>query len=244
MAEEVKSVGQLLWNMASRTVQVQARTLNHYGHLWGRFIKGEVSATSAPVDSVRFASEETARYARDLMVLSLSYYDTLLDLGRNYNDALFSRVFAEESVSDAEHLTTSTATPAESGAHRVELTVSGRAGEVAIGSFVLENKGADPTDVSFLVSDFSAVGDAENFRGHLMFSPERLTLASREERLVTVRLPLKEDHFVSGHRYSATILVRGYDNLELQLNVVVEDSSVTAKSMSNGLRAIGAEPAA
>ena len=96
-------------------------------------------------------------------------------------------------------------------------------GQVATRSFILENTRTSPSEVAFLVSDFHDAAGTRSFSADAQFHPARFTLGPHEECVVTLRVPVTAGLFESGRTYGATALVRGFDELELHVNLRVQD---------------------
>jgi|SRR5690606_14141477 hypothetical protein len=202
-----------LQNLTVRASAEQMRSMQRYNEMMQRIIRGELSESEIREEYMRFASEETARYIRSLATLSANYYSALNELTRNYNDRFFARVM-QRAVPGSE-------TPS-SEAQRVAMELRGKAGETIVGSFVIENNRVNATEISFVVSEFTGPEGTDPFRPPLQIQPPHFMLEPKEERTVTLNLPLLPEVFAPGQEYTATIIVRGYDNLELMLTVIVE----------------------
>jgi hypothetical protein len=212
MAKNLQELGQKFQDLASRSLQEQVRVAQRYNEFVQKFGRGDLLQKPVQDDYRRFVSEETTQYMSNLASLHLNYYEGLMELGRTYQEKFFKQVVGG-------------ATPAAQGASaaaspkRVEIELRGTVGQDAVRSFVLESKHSEASDISFLVSDFVGPEGTSPFRADLEFQPARFTLRPDEERVITLRLPLTSPLFVSGLRYTATAVVRGYDDLELGINV-------------------------
>src|SRR5262249_50814797 len=87
------------------------------------------------------------------------------------------------------------------------------------------------TEISFLISEFVGPPGTIPFRPPLQLKPPRFTLDPREEGVVTLTLPLLPELFTPGQRYTAKIVVGGYDHMELILTVFLEEPPVSEKSL-------------
>src|SRR5262249_36709420 len=218
MANDFQDIGQWYKDLVTRSMADQMRAVQRYTELLQRIGRGELFTANMPDEYVRFMRDEAVRYARNLATLSFSYYKTLDALGRAYNDRFFDQVLgmapAPAAPSPVPAPTARTAAP-----RQVELALHAQLGDDATRSFVLENKRCEPVEISFLVSDFVGPSGAAPFRPALEFEPPRFSMMPGEERTVTLRLKLLDELFVPGQRYTAAVLVRGYDDLELALHV-------------------------
>jgi hypothetical protein len=82
MSEEAQEIGKWIQELVTRAVREQIQTTQRYGELLQRVARGEVDPKTLRAESARFAREETARFARSLATLSISYFNTLLELIR------------------------------------------------------------------------------------------------------------------------------------------------------------------
>lgn len=219
MSNDSQDLGQWLQELMTRSVAEQVRATQRYTDLMQRLSRGELNEQTVREEYMHFAREETTRYARNLASLSLSYYNALLEISRNYNDRFFEQVLGgglNGKVDDKAHTS-----PPE----RIELELCASAGKDAASSFVIENRRTEAIDVSFIVSEFTDEQKTVSFRPPLQLQPPRFTIGPHEERVVSVRLPLLTELFSPGQLYTATVIVGGYDNLELLLKVRVESES-------------------
>jgi hypothetical protein len=230
MATNLQEVGRKFQDLAARSLQEQVRAAQRFNGLMQKLGRGELLKQPAGDAYLRFVGEETAQYVGNVSSLILNYYKELFELGRSYNEKLFEQVVGGATASGgaATSETSTREAPTAVSHRRVDVELNGTVGEAATRSFVLESKRAEATEISFLVSDFVGLQGTGSFRADLEFEPARFTLNPGEERVVTIRLPLSSDLFLPGLRYSATALVRGYDDLELHINVVPDAPITTA----------------
>jgi predicted flap endonuclease-1-like 5' DNA nuclease len=208
-------------NDVARWIQeITRRALTEQVHSWQRYTdfiqriaRGELDEQSVREEYMRFSREEGLRYARQLTGLSLSYYNQLVELSRAYNEQFFNQVFKTPASGEAGD---------ERIAQQVEMGLRGALGGEAGGSFVLENKNAESADISFLVDEFRDEKGEHPFRPPLQIQPPRFRLGPRQEIVVHLALPLLPELFAPGHTYTTTVLVRGYEDLELLLRVKVD----------------------
>jgi hypothetical protein len=244
MANDFQDIGQWFQNLATRSIADQMRAAQRYAELLQRLGRGELFAQSVRDEYLRFVREETTEYARNLAALSLNYYQALDTLGRTYNDRFFDQVLGAR-PNERPQPAVAEATAPDTARHaavprQVELALHAPLGAVATRSFVLENKQAEPAEISFLVSDFVGPAGTEPFRAALQFEPSRFSIAPGEERSVTLRLDLPADQFAPGQRYTATVLVRGYDDLELMLHIWVDPPAPSATETGESTAPAGA----
>lgn len=212
MNNDHEDLGRWIQEITSRSAGEQLRALQRYGDLLQRMARGELDEQAVREEYLRFTSEAAERYVRQLTTLSLSYYNALLELNRAFTDQFFNQVFGGPAERER---------PAPPR-RRVEIELVAPLGETASASFVVENKRLETAEISFIVSEFAGPAGTSPFRPPLQIQPPRFMLGPREERVVTLSLPLVEGLFTPGERYTATVIVRGYDDLELGLLVEAE----------------------
>jgi hypothetical protein len=215
MAKNLQELGQKFQDLASRSLQEQVRVAQRYNEFVQKFGRGDLLQKPVQDEYRRFVGEEATQYMSNLASLHLNYYEGLMELGRTYQEKFYNQV-----VAGAGGAASSTqGASAAASPKRVEIELRGTVGQDAVRSFVLESKHSEASDISFLVSDFVGPEGTAPFRADVEFQPGRFTLRPGEERVITLRLPLSSPLFVSGLRYTATAVVRGYDDLELGINV-------------------------
>lgn len=213
MNDQTDDIRQFIQELISRSATDNMQNLQRFGDMLRRMSRGNVDQETIREEFLEFARDESERYVRDLTRVGLNFYNTLLELNRHYNDRFFSQVFEENyryrDVPDAE--------PARP--RTVQMELHGPLGEEAVRSFVIENKQNEPVSVSFLVSEFTDEANTISFRPPLQLYPARFTLRPGEEHVVNLQIPLLKEFFVPGQRYSATVVVSGYDDLVMDLSV-------------------------
>jgi hypothetical protein len=216
----------LLQELTARSMGDQVRAMQRYRELLQDLAAGRVDPAALRARYDRLLGEQSAQLARDVSELGMRYYQSMLDLNRAYVDRLFDElaVSAGGAARPASDGGDAAPPPPPPPAQAVELTLTGRAGEDATASFVVENKRQEPADVIFLVSDFAAVDEpAAAFRPQLDVTPPRFRLDPHEERDVALRIPLDPEQFAPGRSYRGQVLVRSNDDLTLEVSVEVEE---------------------
>ena len=94
-------------------------------------------------------------------------------------------------------------------------------GAVASGAFTLENRRDEPAEVSFEVSRWTA-SDGSLVDVPVVLSPPELQIAPLASADVTIAVRLVPDVFALDQLYTTSIVVKGYDGLELVLTVWAE----------------------
>jgi len=218
---DTRDLAGVLHDLAARSVSDQARALERYRDLVNDLARGELDADAVRAQYDRLVAEQSAELTRDLTSLGVSYYQRLIEINRAYLDRVFDELGASRraaphsSHDDRDH---------RAAPPIVDLRLRGRVGEVARGSFVIENKRPDTAKVRFLVSDLDS-GGREPFRAPLLIDPPRFELGPHTERSVTLALQLDREQFDPGRTYHGEVLVRSNDDLTLRLTIDVDDSS-------------------
>jgi hypothetical protein len=202
--------------LAARSLADQSRIALRYRELLQQVARGEIDPVTVRTEYERLVSQQAAKLAKDLTTLGMNYYQSMLDLNRVYTDQLFDNLAASASGRVAQGDGAKQDIPEAVAV--TELRFHGRVGDEVSGGFVIENKRANPANVVFLVSDFTD-GMGGTFRAPHEWDPPRLTLDPYQEHPVTVRLFLDPAFFTAGRKYRAEVVVRGNDDLELQLVV-------------------------
>jgi hypothetical protein len=231
MANETQDLVERMRQLMARSMEEQFRASQRYYEVMQRAGRGELLTKLGGEEYWRFVQEEGPRYARNLVTLSLDYYNALIEMGRSYNDLFYDQALRVRDV--AAPASPSPTGPESRPPRRVEIGMRGAVGSEATASFSLENKRNEPLEISFFVSDFISPTDTASFRPPLQIHPLRFTMAPGEERTVTLRLPLTADCFAPGQRYTATILARGYDHLELGVNLLVDEAPEDAPPLKS-----------
>ena len=87
---------------------------------------------------------------------------------------------------------------------------------------MIENRYAEPAEVSFLISDLTPTDGGEPFRSDLRVDPPAVALSPGEERAVQLALTIDAARFSPGCVYEATVLVRGHEDLELAITAYAD----------------------
>jgi hypothetical protein len=214
MNDNPKDFSRQAQDFVTRSIAEQVRAAQRALDLAARFGRGELSTQAMYDEYVRFASQETSRYASELAMLGLNYYNDWLAMNQRYSSHFFEAFGAK-----AESKTGEVGVREAAGPRRVEMELHAPAGSEAVRSFVLENKRGGKADISFMISDFAGPAGTAPFRPPLQIQPDHFSLAPGQESTVTLRLPLEAGLWFTGQRYRGTIYVYGYDNLELGLTV-------------------------
>jgi len=206
MRMEFKRFSEVSGDLTRRWAQRRVHAVQRYGDILASYGRGDLNATAAGEALTRLAAEEAVRYSEDTF-----------SLGSDYVRAVLGLVGVSTGASAAPF----------NGApsRRIDIEMRGPLRGQASRTFLLENKQDVTAEISFVVSDFTGPGGTTLFRAPVEFVPARLTLRPHEEKAVEVRLPLDDALFERGKTYRARVLVQGYNDLEIGLDVVVEPES-------------------
>jgi len=214
MNNNAQDFGRLAQDFVTRSIAEQVRAAQRAYDLAVRVGRRELSPQAMYDEYVRFASQETSRYAGDLAMLGLSYFNSWLALNQSYSNRYFDAFGARAEPAAPEVVAREAANQ-----RRVEMELHAPAGQEAVNSFVLENKRGGTADISFAISDFTSPAGTAPVRLPLEIQPDRFSLAPGQECTVRLSLPLSAGLLVIGQRYRGTLYLHGYDNLELGLTV-------------------------
>jgi predicted flap endonuclease-1-like 5' DNA nuclease len=236
MSEQPEDVRQWIQELITRSASDKLQNLQRFEELLRRLSRGEIEHTNLREEYLRFAQQESNRYINDLTRVGLSFYNTLLELNRQYNERFFEYVYKDQHLS-----------PDETGGKRREpkviaMDLHGPLGGVAGRSFVIENQRAESVSVSFMVSAFESEDGATSFRPPLQLEPSRFSMRPGEEHLVAIKISLLEKLFEVGSVYTAVVVVSGFEDLHLRLRVwaePVEKENTSPKSKRERKHASG-----
>jgi len=229
-ASDGQDLAGLIQELTARSVSEQARTLQRYRELVERVAAGQLDPETVRLQYDRLLAEQSAQFARDVATLGARYYEAVLELNGAYVERLFDRVAGAARVDPVDAVVDE---PEEDLAEDdtpslAELTLEGTVGATVEATFLIENKRAEPADVIFLLSDFTSDG-SEPFRAALELDPPRFALPPYGERSVTLRLLLDKAQFAPGQTYRGALLIRGLDDLQLQLKIAVAEKPAAPK---------------
>lgn len=196
--------------------------LRRYQELVARVVEAAGQGDDRLRDALyRAAQEASARYLQDASRLGLQYYASLSDLGRRYAERVYDEVVGTPASGEPRR---HQAPPAEP----ITCALGGPLGGAARGRFTIENKRDAPVDVSFFVSDFQDAAGGAPFNVPVTFEPPHLPIDPRGEAAVAIEIPLDPGLFDPHHRYVASLLVRGHDDLAMRLVVDVDAAEAAA----------------
>jgi hypothetical protein len=213
MSSNPNDIRQWIQELISRSASDQLHNLQRFEEVLRRAARGEVDGAALRDEYMRFAQEEGLRYINDLTKVGLSFYNTLIELNRHYNDRFF------EHVASADRGENGSIGSSERETRVIEMELHAPQGEDAKRAFMIENRRAEPVSVSFLISEFTDETGEASFRPPLQLTPARFSLEPGEERQVLLTIPLLKEFFIAGQVYTATLIASGFENLQLHLRV-------------------------
>lgn len=218
MSNQQDDIRQWIQELITRSATDQIDNLKRFDEMMRRASRGEINQGTLRDEYVRFARDENMRYISDLTRVGLGFYNTLLELNRQYNDRFFNRVLKNHQTPSGDGETE----PAR--VKVVAMDLSGPLGGTASHSFIIENHRTEPVMVAFLVSEFTSQDGSQSFRPPLQLDPARFTLRPGEENQVDIQIPLLPELFNLNQVYSATVVVSGFEGLQLQLRVWAQEA--------------------
>lgn len=223
MNSQSNDLRQWIQELITRSATDQLYNLKRFEELLRRAASGGLDGPALREEYLNFAREESTRYINDLARVGLSFYNTLLELNRHYNDRFFEQVTQARRSQDAAAGVDRNGSGTEPGQpHVVTMELHAALRAEAARTFILENRRTEPVQVSFLVSEFTSENGAESFRSPLQLNPARFSMRPGEEHPVRVQIPLLPEFFTPGQVYTATVVVSGFENLQLHLRVWAE----------------------
>jgi hypothetical protein len=215
--------------LTTRSVADQVLVAQRLRDLLQQVAAGEVDLVTLRSQYDRLVTEQAAQLTRDLTTLGVRYYETMLDLNRAYAERLFDDLGAAAGLHNSNNARQAPPAEPPPAPAVVELRLRGKAGDWIEDGFVVENKRSEPSQIAFLLSEFTGDG-VEPFRPAVKLEPPRLELDPHEEATVMLRLELDRESFKPGVQYHAQLLVRGTDELELRLVVDVDEPAPLPKA--------------
>jgi len=209
-------IRQWIQELISRSASDQMVNQKRFEELLRLSARGDIDQATLRSEYLRFAQQEGTRYIRDLTRVGLGFYNTLLELNRQYNDRFYTHVLHED------HAGNGYAPSAQPALRVVDMEFRGVLGSDVTRTFAIENQRPQAVSVGFLISEFTDPAETVSFRPPLQFTPARFSLRPGEERMVTISVPLLDGFFQPGQSYAATVVVSGFEQLQLRLKVTVD----------------------
>lgn len=234
MSEESKTrsddVASQLQELASRAIREQVRNNQKFADLLQRIARGELDEQEVRQEFRSFSEHESNEYVRTLTAMGVSFFANLIELNRAYNERFFQRIAHDDSEGGD-----------GAGEAHARLALRGPLGAVVRGSFLVQNTRSEPTDISAVVLPLRR-SDGSTFQAPFVIRPTACRVEAGDERSIEVFLELLTGLFQPGETCHGRILVRGVEDLILDLDVTAE--LAPAEMASAGARAPSASPAA
>lgn len=206
---------QLMTDMKEQFIRSVADMLALKSKIEGKK-SGSMSVSAAPGAEGASGASTVGDYLLDLTRLSVSFYQSVLDL----NSAYFEKLTAAKAAAKSSEGPTKKERRAKKKVLRA--TAASRDESVSF-DVEIENKSRTAGEFRFLVSDFSSGKDgADVIRPPVKIVPARPTIAAGGKERIKIILPVTEV-LQAGKKYKGKISVRGPTDSELVLRVKVED---------------------
>src|SRR5262249_61455440 len=137
---------------------------------------GRIPSSSIQDYARKFASDRTLLLSRDTANLQLKFFESLLELNKDFADDLFDYLVSDES------------SRANGSIESISLDLIGRSGSTVAASLTVENTAAQISEVHCAISEFrKADGTGLTFHAPLEVNPLQFSLNPGETRLVALR---------------------------------------------------------
>jgi hypothetical protein len=243
--EPPQDLRRLVHSTANRMLEESLRNLRQHNEVRRLIARGELTDLELNAAYHDYERQAAAIYRQAVADLTVRYHASLAELGVDYSRRFYEEVLAKYSSGDGDRqngagpswsfsttvgrgdgepsVAAPTAAPAGDGPRpkRVALELHAPLGAVASGAFSLENRRDEPADVSFVVSSWTA-SDGRVVDVPVVLSPPELQIAPRASADVTIAVRLLPDVFAPDQLYTTSVVVKGYDGLELLLTVWAE----------------------
>jgi hypothetical protein len=223
MSRESGDIASQLRDLAGRALNQQVRSNQRFADLLKRIAAGELDNQQVRDEFRHFSENETSEYIRTLTNMGVSFFSSLLDLNQGFNERFFQRLGRQTHDPGA-------GVPPE--AHG-KLSLGGPVRSTLLGRFVVENRRGTESDVSMVISPVKRE-DGSSFQAPFVVQPAAFRLAAGEERAVELSLQLLKDLFVPGGHYSCQVLVRGPENMLLDLAIAVDPEASPGPTAASG----------
>jgi hypothetical protein len=210
VSREGSDTASQLQELISRALRQQVRSSQRVADLLRRIASGELNGQQVREEFQQFSQAEAAEYIHSLTNAGISFFSHLLELNDNFNERLFRRL-GENGRKDEEN----------GSPRRARLSLRGAVGSVVRATFTVENRREGPSDVSLVFPKVTGRNGLA-FQAPFVAEPAVFRLAPGEERPVQIALQLLPELFVAGESYSCQVIVRGPEDMRLDLDIVVE----------------------
>ena len=104
MSEQPQDIRQWIQELVSRSAKDQIQNLQRLEELMRRATAGDIDQNVLRSEYLRFARQESTRYINDLTRVGLSFYNTILELNKQYNDRFFQQAYQQPTAPPAHGL--------------------------------------------------------------------------------------------------------------------------------------------
>ena len=239
--EPPQDLRRLVHSTANRMLEESLRNLRQHNEVRRLIARGDLTDVELNAAYHDYERQAAAIYRQAIADLTVRYHASLAELGVDYSRRFYDEILARytdgvagrpagtgpswsftTSVGGEDAASSSRATTVDGQRpKRVALELHAPSGAVASGAFSLENRRDEAADVSFEVSRWTA-SDGSVVEVPVVLSPSQLQIAPRASADVTIAVRLAPDVFAPDQLYTTSVVVRGYDGLELLLTVWAE----------------------
>jgi hypothetical protein len=164
---------------------------------------GEIPPAKVQDQGRRFLEQHAPQFLGEVMNLGLTFVDRLQRSSTSFAEGLYDRVLGPDTA----------ASPPPEPPLLADLR--GPAGSNVSVEIVVENTRSESAEVVCRASDFAPRAGGPPFASGLEVTPARFTLAPREQRDVTISLPLEPSLFMPGADYVALVKISGAGEHEM-----------------------------
>jgi hypothetical protein len=194
--------------LATYATEQSARGMKRHQMLVERVATGEISPSKVQDQGRRFLEQHAPQFLGEVMNLGLTFVDRLQRSSTSFAEGLYDRVLGPDTA----------ASPPPEPPLLVDLC--GPAGSTVSAEIVVENSRPESADVLCRASGFAPRAGGAPFASGLEVTPGRFTLAPREQRDVTIRLPLEPSLFMPGADYVALVRISGAGEQEMLVQLM------------------------
>jgi hypothetical protein len=239
--EPPQDLRRLVHSTANRMLEESLRNLRQHNEVRRLIARGDLTDLELNAAYHDYERQAGAFYRQAVADLTVRYHASLAELGVDYSRRFYDEILTKyadgvegrpagagpswsftTSAGGLDATASSRATSVDGQRpKRVALELHAPSGAVASGAFTLENRRDETAEVSFEVSRWTA-SDASLVEVPVVLSPPELQIAPRASADVTIAVRLVPDVFALDQLYTTSIVVKGYDGLELVLTVWAE----------------------
>lgn len=189
------------WTQWSQTLSAYVteqaqRAQSRYQQLLEKVARGEITPATIQDFSAKFAADRAPFLARDSAELNSRFLEGLIRLNQRFVDTVF------------DHLMGNGAGHPDAPMESVRLDLAGPSGSAVSAALVVENTGAEASEVHCKISEFrDTEGKEPAFRAPLQVDPTDFRLRPGEARSINLRLAMTPEVFALGRNYEGTLLI-------------------------------------